>query len=156
MSLQPDLDLLRSEIKRMTRLFSREELPDKIADFVKENYDAKLPDEYSPLTRPSGDHSKAIITMCLEYYGFRFEQLAAPGRKREMVEARRMIMYLLSTKTRMGCTKIGAIFNRDHTTVIHQKRKTVSLMRKEAYLKSEVVAFMNEIALLSKMQKAEA
>ena len=46
--------------------------------------------------------------------GVRVEQLVGSGRKQDVVDARRLLVYLLRTKRGMGWADIGCAFGRHH------------------------------------------
>ena len=45
--------------------------------------------------------------------------LMARSRRRDIVRARQITMYLMDKYTKFTCTKIGFVLNRNHATVIH-------------------------------------
>src|SRR5206468_3649831 len=57
------------------------------------------------------------------------EELAVPKsalsgdlKKTDIVFARQLCMYLISMRTTLSLKRIGQMFNRDHTTVMHSKQ----------------------------------
>ena len=50
------------------------------------------------------------------------DDLFGESRKRELVIPRHIAQYLIRTKLRMSIKKIGTMFNRDHTSIIHSTR----------------------------------
>jgi chromosomal replication initiator protein len=53
-------------------------------------------------------------------YGLTKEQIISRSRKRECVESRHLIAYILKRKTRLSLAKIGEMVGgKDHTTIIH-------------------------------------
>ena len=63
----------------------------------------------------------AIITVCKDY-NISYEDIMSRSRKRSIVLPRMVLMYKLY-QTGFTLTEVGAIFNRDHTTVINAIRK---------------------------------
>jgi chromosomal replication initiator protein len=56
-------------------------------------------------------------------YGLTKEQIISRSRKRECVESRHLIAYILKRKTRFSLAKIGEMVGgKDHTTIIHSVR----------------------------------
>jgi len=60
-----------------------------------------------------------IIDHVSRYYSIPISALEGRWRKREVVLARQMVMFLLRTYTSMSLKDVGETFNRDHTTVIY-------------------------------------
>lgn len=70
-----------------------------------------------------------IIDIVCNAYNIVFPVLCKRSRKRNYVEARQIIMYLLCCYTSMQLKKIGDLFGGyDHTTVIHSKRQISNLL----------------------------
>jgi chromosomal replication initiator protein len=63
----------------------------------------------------------AIMGVCKDYK-ITFEDMMSGSRKRTIVLPRMVLMYKLY-QTGFTLTEVGAIFNRDHTTVINAIRK---------------------------------
>ncbi len=69
-----------------------------------------------------------IVTMICGRYKISTEKIKSKNRKRELVEARQIAMYLTSKHTSLSLKSIGEYFNkRDHTTVIHSKNTVMDL-----------------------------
>lgn len=69
-----------------------------------------------------------IQTVC-KHYGLEANAIQTKSRKREIVQARQIAMYLAKTYTEFSTAKIGVLIgNRDHATV-HHACKTVSEQR---------------------------
>ena len=60
-----------------------------------------------------------ITKIVCEYYGFSLAELQTKSRCREIVFARHICSYFLRNHTKASLKKIGDLFNRHHTTVIH-------------------------------------
>lgn len=60
-----------------------------------------------------------IIDVVCDYYKVKEKDLYGKCRKREIVKARWLAMYLIRQKTQYKLTAIGKHFDRDHSTVIH-------------------------------------
>ena len=54
-----------------------------------------------------------------EVYNYLNVPADQPGRKREAVEARYFTMYYCKHYTRLSLARIGMLFGKDHSTVIH-------------------------------------
>lgn len=56
-------------------------------------------------------------------YGLTKEQIISRSRKRDCVESRHLIAYIIKRKTRFSLAKIGEMVGgKDHTTIIHSIR----------------------------------
>lgn len=58
-----------------------------------------------------------------EVTGITAAQMKAIGKGREQVDARHIAMSLLHRHSSLGLKEIAAVFNRDHSVVIHAKNK---------------------------------
>jgi len=71
-----------------------------------------------------------IIATAAEHFGFSVDDLCGPSRRRPLVIARQIAMYLFRELTDYSYPAIGREFGgRDHTTVIHAVDKISSLMK---------------------------
>lgn len=80
--------------------------------------------------------AKTILTTTAEIFDFTIEQITGGSRRRPLVDARQIAMYVTRDMTDLSYPDIGRAFgNRDHTTVIHAVRKIEHHMteRKEIY-----------------------
>ncbi len=77
-----------------------------------------------------------IIATTADLCDFSVEQIVGGSRRRPLVDARQIAMYVARSMTDLSYPEIGRAFgNRDHTTVIHAVRKIENLMteRKEVF-----------------------
>lgn len=63
--------------------------------------------------------SENIMSDVQKFFNVTTKQLASPCRKRELVLPRQVAMYLHNQFTRLGHKRIGFIFNRERTSVLH-------------------------------------
>jgi chromosomal replication initiator protein len=74
--------------------------------------------------RPVGVAAPEVLTMVGRHYGVTASAQKSSSRRRHVVLARSVAMYLLRKNTKLPLAKIGSLFGgRDHTTVIHACRK---------------------------------
>ncbi len=79
---------------------------------------------------PRSITAKQILDMSAAHFGFSIDELCGPSRRRPLVIARQIAMYLFRELTDYSYPAIGREFgDRDHTTVIHAVDKISSLMR---------------------------
>lgn len=70
--------------------------------------------------RPVADPaSEEVIRLVAAAYGLEPGLLRGPSRARHVVDARHLAMYLLRESTGLSFPALGAVFGRDHTTVMH-------------------------------------
>ena len=79
---------------------------------------------------------KMILKATSEVFDFTLDQITSGSRRRPLVDARQIAMYVTRNMTDLSYPEIGRAFgNRDHTTVIHAVRKIEHHMteRKEIF-----------------------
>ena len=79
---------------------------------------------------------KSILEATSKLFSFTLEQITGGSRRRPLVDARQIAMYVTRNMTDLSYPEIGRAFgNRDHTTVIHAVRKIEHHMteRKEIF-----------------------
>jgi chromosomal replication initiator protein len=92
----------------------------------------------------------AIQKMVCEYYNIGYETLQAKTRKREIVQARQISMYLAKKFTKNSLKTIGDHFGgRDHTTVIHSCQTVNDLMDTDPGIRSQVKELQQKVQLAS-------
>ncbi|MCQ3806473.1 MAG: chromosomal replication initiator protein DnaA [Acidimicrobiia bacterium] len=70
-----------------------------------------------------------IIELTSETFNFDIEQITGGSRRRPLVDARQVAMYVVRNMTDLSYPDIGRAFgNRDHTTVMHAVRKVEARM----------------------------
>jgi chromosomal replication initiator protein len=89
------------------------------------------------------DFYKQLVS---EYFGVPISKLDEKTRKREIVMARQIAMYLLYKNEQYSLKKIGEAFGgRDHTTVIHSKDLVMDLMYSDEKYRNDVLWLENEV-----------
>jgi chromosomal replication initiator protein len=75
---------------------------------------------------------RTIANLCAKYYGLKPTELASPLRRRTIVAARNMAIYLARTMSEISLEQIGKHFGgRDHTTVLHGIRTIEDRLKTE-------------------------
>jgi chromosomal replication initiator protein len=80
--------------------------------------------------------ARTILEATADVFNFTLEQITGGSRRRPLVDARQIAMYVTRNMTDLSYPEIGRAFgNRDHTTVIHAVRKIEHHMteRKEIF-----------------------
>jgi chromosomal replication initiator protein len=92
----------------------------------------------------------AIQKMVCEYYDINYEKLQAKTRKREIVQARQISMYLAKKFTKNSLKTIGEHFGgRDHTTVIHSCQTVNDLIDTDNLFRDQVKELQQKVQLAS-------
>ena len=86
-----------------------------------------------------------ILDEVADHYGLTRQDLVGKSRSRPLTNARHVAMYLTRECTGLSLIKIGELFDRDHTTVMHGIRKTEQLMRARGSVYTQVQALTRKI-----------
>jgi chromosomal replication initiator protein len=90
--------------------------------------------------------AKDILEATSRHFGFTSEELCGPSRRRPLVSARQISMYVFREVTDFSYPAIGREFGgRDHTTVIHAVEKISSLMAERRQIYEQVTALILEV-----------
>ena len=73
-----------------------------------------------------------------DYYNIDSEKLFTKSRKREISDARQMVMYLAKRHVKMPVTAIGTRLSRSHATVLHALKNIEERMSLEAALRLDI------------------
>ena len=72
-----------------------------------------------------------IIRTTAQAFGFSVDDVLSSSRRQPLVLCRQIAMYLCRELTDLSLPKIGAQFNRDHTTVLHSVEKVKRILRSD-------------------------
>ena len=87
-----------------------------------------------------------ILSKTTDFYGFSREELIGPNRRRPLVTARQISMYVFRELTDLSYPSIARVFGgRDHTTVMHAKEKIDRLMPERRDIYDQVSALIASI-----------
>ncbi|HIL48859.1 MAG TPA: chromosomal replication initiator protein DnaA, partial [Acidimicrobiia bacterium] len=87
-----------------------------------------------------------ILSKTTDLYGFSREELIGPNRRRPLVTARQVSMYVFRELTDLSYPSLGRLFGgRDHTTVIHAVDKIGKLMPERRDIYDQVSALISSI-----------
>lgn len=91
---------------------------------------------------------EAIQKMVCDYFDVSYEKLLHKTRKREIVQARQITMYLAKAFTKNSLKTIGEHFGgRDHTTVIHSCQTVKDLMDTDSLFRENVMELTQKVQL---------
>lgn len=89
--------------------------------------------------RQGGITVEGIQDAVAKHFGITIDALIGTSRKREIVQARQLAMYLIKKYIELSLKSIGAAFgNRDHSTVIHACQVVADLTQTDANFKQQV------------------
>jgi chromosomal replication initiator protein len=89
-----------------------------------------------------------IQRMVCDYFDVSYDKLLQKTRKREIVQARQITMFLAKTFTKNSLKSIGEHFGgRDHTTVIHSCQTVKDLMDTDNLFKESVMELQQKVQL---------
>ncbi len=82
---------------------------------------------------------RTIARHTARHFGLKLADLKSPNRRRALVGARCVAMYLARQLTSCSLGEIGEFFGgRDHTTVLHSCRRTEKLLRHDASVRQAI------------------
>ena len=82
---------------------------------------------------------KKIIQCTAEFYDLKEKDILSPSRKKEIVKARQIAMYLVRKNLKSSFPFIGRKFNgKDHTTAIHSCKKIEKNLKENEELNQEI------------------
>lgn len=87
------------------------------------------------------------INAVCDVYETNLQELHTKSRKHELVLPRQIIMWGLITgvvPTRLSLSAIGGLFERDHATALHSKKKVYQLLDTEQELRETVMLLINK------------
>src|SRR4249919_2739120 len=91
---------------------------------------------------------EAIQKMVCDYFDVPYDKLLQKTRKREIVQARQITMYLAKAFTKNSLKTIGEHFGgRDHTTVIHSCQTVKDLMDTDSLFRENVTELQQKVQL---------
>lgn len=91
-----------------------------------------------------------IQKMVCDYFNVPYDKLMQKTRKREIVQARQISMFLAKSFTKNSLKTIGEHFGgRDHTTVIHSCRTVKDLMDTDTLFKESVLELQHKVQIAS-------
>ncbi len=90
--------------------------------------------------------AQQILSSTAEYFGFGVDELCGPSRRRPLVIARQIGMYVFRELTDFSYPAIAREFGgRDHTTVIHAVEKIAALMKERRQIYDQVTELVVRI-----------
>lgn len=75
------------------------------------------------ISEAQGKTARSIVDAVAAKHGFDPEQLLGKGRYQDVAAARHEAMFRIRTELKWSLPRIGALFHRDHSTVIYALRR---------------------------------
>jgi chromosomal replication initiator protein len=88
-----------------------------------------------------------VLEIVSDYYQVTKSELVGTVRRKEILVPRQVCMYLIRKELGAPYEQIGAVFKRNHTTVMHAFEKIVKLLRKDQKLVRDMNALKAEMGL---------
>ncbi len=85
-----------------------------------------------------------VETVC-SYYDINSDVLYGKSRKREISDARQLVMYLAKEYTQMSSVNIGLKLSRDHATVLHSCKTVKERLSIDKKLQEDIETIKNEL-----------
>ena len=70
---------------------------------------------------------KFIIETVAKHSGCTVEELKSKDRHRRLADLRHIAIWLILKNTRLTLKEVGELFERDHSTILHAKKKVLYL-----------------------------
>ncbi len=87
----------------------------------------------------------SLMDKAVDHFKLTREVLAGKCRKRNIVEARQVIMWVLMEKLRFSSCEVGRLMDKNHATVLHAKKKVNNLIDVEKGYKEYVYSFVTTL-----------
>jgi len=105
-----------------------------------------------PETKDYGPPAQDIAHAICNFYDLKYNRVFSITRKQPFCIVRQVAFYILCNYTKYGCYRIGKIFGRTHSTVIHGSKMIRGLMDVDKDMKEEVGKVVNIIKEMFKIE----
>lgn len=90
---------------------------------------------------------RAVALQTARYFGVTVPEMKSSSRARNHVDARAVAIFLVRQLTCKSLGEIGAYFgSRDHTTILHNCRRTESLLKRDTAIQTAVATLRGHLA----------
>jgi len=86
-----------------------------------------------------------IVEETAKFFGINKELIFSGKRVREQVVPRHVSMYLCTEFLRIPLKEIGKRYGKDHSTIIHAKKKILKMIEQDPQLKEQIVALKGKL-----------
>lgn len=104
-------------------------------------YPCQLPEQMIVVKQLTKDPKK-VIAVAENYFGIPFKDLASCKRHRPLVEARMIVADYLFKGCGLSSKAIGRIFNRDYSSVLHNKKTLSNLLKVDKNINEKTKGFL--------------
>ena len=87
-----------------------------------------------------------IIEYCAKLYNVKKEDIYSEKRNNEIVFARQVCIYIIRELTDYSLSKIGAIFGKDHATILYALKKLGKVMDYDISIKISIDTLIKDIS----------
>ena len=92
-----------------------------------------------------GELARMITDTVCKHYGVTMPDVFSPSRVRTVTNARFVAMVLVREHTDLSTIRIGKLFNRDHSAIIHASKTIEDRLQVEADLRNDMEAINTKI-----------
>jgi chromosomal replication initiator protein len=89
-------------------------------------------------SRPRPITPEVILEATSQLFNFPIEEIRGKSRRRPLVQARQISMYVFRELTDMSYPAIAREYDRDHTTVIHAVERVTTMMKEKRQVYDQV------------------
>jgi hypothetical protein len=82
-----------------------------------------------------------IIEKGLEFFGITRQEITSKSRKRTLVDARHILIWLIKDKSDLTLSAMGRLFKRNHTTIIFSVKKINNLLETNPGIQEKISKF---------------
>lgn len=94
---------------------------------------------------PGLKEDKNAIAVACSMYNVTKSKLLSDSRKREIVVPRQILMYYYNVFERMSLSDTGALFGKDHATVLHAKKSVKNMTETDKMYKKKLYNFFLKV-----------
>lgn len=88
-----------------------------------------------------------VLKVVSNFYDISLDKIKSNSRRKDLVKARQITMYILRELVKLSYPAIGEVFNnKDHTTVMHSCKKIEEERVKDSVLNSELEAIIEKLS----------
>lgn len=167
----PDFETRCAIIKAKAEFLGHDDLSDKVAEYLSNNYCTNIRDlegglnrlllladlrgvdpvdvigempESGPTIKPRIS-ARQVIDKVARYYNLNAKDLLGTSRVKDIKNARQIAMYLLNKELDLSTPKIGAEFKKDHTTIMHGIRVVDEKIKTDFNLREQITELRSKV-----------
>ena len=137
--MQNDIRQIEGVVKKLFAIYSIQ------GDSINKNSVERTISVIDPGNIPSDVMVERILEIVAKNYGITVENITSSKRTDNIVNARHMAVYMIRENTGLSLKEIGAIFKRDHTTIMSSIDKADSMIKQSNNKKIEYNKLLKEL-----------